>query len=97
MQKQRLSKLNEWAKGKPYLLVMIAQQLAGGTEACFKVLKSVKAGERIEVLSYVPDVKEWLKLYRSHRKILRSAVETVKGFGGMAKESENRWGSGISN
>jgi hypothetical protein len=51
MQKHKLSKLNEWAKDKPYLLVTFAEKLAEGTEACFKVLKSVKAGERIEVLS----------------------------------------------
>jgi hypothetical protein len=86
MIKHKLSKLNEWAKDKPYFLVMMAQQLAGGTETCFKVLKLVKAGERIEVLSCVPDVREWLKLYRNHRRILLSAVKMLKGLGGMARE-----------
>lgn len=32
MEKQRVSKLSEWAKDKPYALVMIAPQLAIGVE-----------------------------------------------------------------
>jgi hypothetical protein len=31
--------INEWAKGKPLGLVMIAQQFAGGAEPCFEFLK----------------------------------------------------------
>jgi hypothetical protein len=46
-----MNKLKEWAKGKPVGLVIIAQQLAIGTEACFKVLKLIKAGERSEAIA----------------------------------------------
>jgi hypothetical protein len=52
-----MNKLAEWAKGKPLGLVIIAQQAAVGAESCFEFLKSIKAGEKIEVLSYVPNVK----------------------------------------
>jgi hypothetical protein len=54
---KKMNKLAEWAKGKPLGLVIIAQQAAVGAESCFEFLKSIKAGEKIEVLSYVPNVK----------------------------------------
>ena len=57
MKRGTSSKLADWAKGKPPGLVMIAQQFAIGAEACFEFLKLVKAEERIEALSYVPNVK----------------------------------------
>ncbi len=43
--------LNQWAKGKPLGLVMMAEQLAVGAEACFEFLRLIKAGEKIEALS----------------------------------------------
>ena len=49
--------LKEWVKGKPLGLVMIAQQLAISAKSCIEFLKLVKAGEWIEALSYVPNVK----------------------------------------
>jgi len=36
---------------------MVAQQFTIGVEPCFEFLKIVKAEERIEALSYVPNVK----------------------------------------
>jgi hypothetical protein len=38
MEKNRASKLSEWAKDKPLGLVIIAQQPAVGAEACFECL-----------------------------------------------------------
>ena len=46
-----MRKLNEWAKGKPVGLVIMAQQLAIGAELCFELLKKIKAGDRIELFS----------------------------------------------
>lgn len=81
----KIDEIKKWAKGKPLGLVMIAQQSAVGAEPCFQFLKLVKAGERIEVLSYVPNVKEWLRLYRNHRRIQRSLIESFKEFVGIAE------------
>jgi hypothetical protein len=51
------------------------------TEACFKFLKLIKAGEKIEGLSTMPKDKEWVSLYRNHRMIQRSAIESLRRFG----------------
>ena len=39
MKKEKMQKLNEWAKGKPLGLVMVAQQFTVGAEPCFQFLK----------------------------------------------------------
>ena len=70
-----MHELNEWAKGKPEILVIIAQQLAVGAEACFQFLKLIKSGDRIEAFSSLPKAKEWVKLYRNHRQMQRSVIE----------------------
>jgi hypothetical protein len=51
MEKKGIDALNKWAKGKPLGLVMMAEQLAVGAEACFEYLKLIKAGER----NVIPD------------------------------------------
>lgn len=86
MGEHKLSKLNEWGKEKPPGLVIMGQELAISTEDCFEYLKWFKAGERIEGLLCVPNVKEWLELYRNHRKVLRVVIERFKAFGGIAGE-----------
>jgi hypothetical protein len=40
-----MNKLDKWAMGKPLGLVIIAQQMAVGAEACFEILKLIKAGQ----------------------------------------------------
>jgi hypothetical protein len=77
MKKAGIRALNEWAKGKPLDLVMIAQQFAVSAEACFVFLKMIKSGDRIEALSSLPKSKEWVRLYRSHRKMQRSVIERL--------------------
>lgn len=61
--------LKKWGKGKPPVLVMMAQQLTVSAESCFVFLRLVKAGERIEVFSSISNVKERLRLYRNHRRM----------------------------
>jgi hypothetical protein len=78
-----MEKLNEWAKGKPPGLVIMAQQLAVGAEPCFEFLKLIKSGDRIEGFSSLPKAKEWVRLYGNHRKIQKSVVERFKGVRGI--------------
>jgi hypothetical protein len=47
---KKVNKLGEWAKGKPWGLVIIAQQAAVGVEADFEFLKLTKAGQRKEMV-----------------------------------------------
>jgi hypothetical protein len=42
---KNMARVNEWAKGKPTGLVIMAEQLAVSGGACFRFLKSIKAGE----------------------------------------------------
>ena len=42
---KKMSGLNEWAKGKPVGLVIMAQQFAVGAEACFEFLKLASVNE----------------------------------------------------
>jgi hypothetical protein len=79
-----LVNLNKWAKGKPLGLVMMAEQFAVSVGACFEFLRLIKAGEKIEAVSSVPKDKEWVWLYRNHRRIERSLLEGFKRFDGVA-------------
>ncbi|MCD6353726.1 MAG: hypothetical protein J7M06_05900 [Proteobacteria bacterium] len=80
--------LDEWAKDKPQILVIIAQQIAIGAESFFEFLISVKAGERIDDPATVPSTtKDWLSLYKDHKRIQRSLVETLKKIGKIEETS----------
>ena len=54
--------LDEWAKDKPQILVIIAQQIAIGAESFFEFLISIKAGEQINDPATVPSTSENLKI-----------------------------------
>jgi hypothetical protein len=77
--------LNEWAKGKPLGLVIMAQQFAVSAEPCFEFLEMIKSGDRIEALSSLPKAKEWVRLYRSHRKMQRSVIKGCRRSGENGK------------
>ena len=76
-----MRKLNEWAKGKPQGLVIMAQQFAVGAEPCFEFLKKIKSGDKTEAFSSLPKAKEWVRLYRNHRRMETSLIECLRGFG----------------
>jgi len=76
-----MEKLKKWANGKPVGLVIIAQQLAVGAEACFEILRLIKAGEKIEALSAVQKDKEWVSHNRNRRRTKRSFIECLRRFG----------------
>lgn len=81
----QMNKLIEWGVGKPVGLVIIAQQLAVSAESCFEFLKLIKAGEKIEALSSMPKGKEWVSLYRNHRKMERCLIKSLRRFGKNGK------------
>lgn len=78
--------MSKWRKGKPIPLVIMAEQIAVGAEPCFEFLELVKAGERIGDLSLMPNVREWLRLYRSHRRMQRCLIGRFRTFGGIVEE-----------
>jgi hypothetical protein len=80
-----MNKLKKWGNGKPQLLVMVAQQLGVGAEACFEFLRMIKVGEKIEALLRIQKGKEWVSLYRNHRKMQTSLIKCLRGFGKSGK------------
>ena len=82
---KKMSKLGEWAKGKPLGLVIIAQQAAVGVEALVKWLKSIKVEEQLGNDKPPLPLKEWLSLYRNHKHLEKRLIEIFRGFGGIAE------------
>lgn len=52
--------LNQWGKGKPLGLIIMAQQLAVSTKACFEFLRLIKSGEKIEAHSAMINPLLWI-------------------------------------
>ena len=59
----------EWAKDKSPLIEMASFLVVTSCEPFRELLEKIKDGERIEGYIELPPVKEWLNLYRNHRKI----------------------------
>jgi hypothetical protein len=58
---KKMNKLGEWARGKLLGLVIISQQATVGVESCFEFLQLVKARERIECYSNLPNQNGYFK------------------------------------
>lgn len=80
-----MKKLDEWAKGKPIPIAIVAQQIAVSAEPCSEFLKSLKVGERIERYYKLPSYKEWLRFYKNHRIVNEYLLKTFKKFGEIAE------------
>ncbi len=71
---KQMTKLGEWAKGKPLGLVIFAQQAAVGAEPLFKWLKSIKGEELLRDHITAPTFQ---KMAESVRKGV--ACKKIKG------------------
>jgi len=80
-----VKKLDEWAKSKPIVLAIIAQQIAVSAEPCSEFLKLLKIGERIKGYHKLPSSKEWLRFYKNHRILNEYLIKTFKKFGEIAE------------
>ena len=61
--------LKAWAVGKPLFLVLVALRMAPAAEIVFELLESVRGGDLGEASERQRALKEWLRLYRGHRKV----------------------------
>ena len=81
MNKKGQQKNNEM---KPVLVHCLAWAHCNA-ESCYIFLKSVKAGEHIEGYNSPPKLKEWLELYKSHRKFNKYLRDTFSKFGKLPR------------
>ena len=91
-----MSKINEWAKGKPLPLAMVAIELAFDAEYCFECSEQIKKREGFFDKVPMPTLDEWMDLYKNHHRIFdlfddifidsRGLVESAKDFTGMLSE-----------
>lgn len=80
-----MRELEKWAKDKNILIAIISICIAYSADSCFKFLKFFKAGEHIEGYHSPPKLKEWLELYKSHRKFDKYLRDTFSDFGELPK------------
>ncbi len=80
-----MKKLDEWAKDKPILLAIFAQQVAVNAEPCFEFFELFKVGERIENYHELPPLKTWLSFYKNHRLLYEYLIKVFKEFGGIGE------------
>lgn len=80
---EKMRGLNEWGKEKPLGLVIVAQQLAMGIDPFSKWLKSIKFEELLGDHIIVPPLKEWISLYKDHRRLEKYLIKSFKELGGI--------------
>ena len=73
--------LSEWAKGRPPGLVIMAQELAVGAEDSSEFLSLIKVRKKIDAFAVIPKDREWVSLYRNHRKMKRCLMECLRKLG----------------
>lgn len=69
---------DEWASDKSPFLASACLSLASSADDCLEILGKLKSGERIEGYIQLPLTKEWLGLYRNHRKLYKGFVSAFR-------------------
>lgn len=91
--------VEKWAQGRPRFLSLIAISLVVGADGCLKLFEAIKEGAGDIAEETVPDLSEWLGLYRDHRSVWKaylelsgvidpSSLELYSWMGGVAKEDK---------
>ena len=81
--------LNKWAKDKPIVLAIIAQQLAFGSEYCFECAEQIKNKEGFIYNLNNPKLSEWLGLYKQHHRIIALFDDTFLDISGLVEETKD--------
>jgi hypothetical protein len=76
-----MKNFNEWAKDKSPLMAMVSLALAESAETCLEHLNMLKSGKLIENVLYLPPIKQWLNLYRNHRKVYKGVAGAMRSLG----------------
>ncbi len=75
---EKMVNFQEWAKDKSPLIKTAALEFALCPNDFLEVLEQMKAGERIEGYVPLPTIKEWLTLYRNHRKVYHGFTNSLR-------------------
>jgi len=81
-----MSYISEWTKDKPKLLAMAAIELAFDADECFQCAEQIKKGEGFIFKLPVPQLNEWLSLYKNHRRIFSLFKTTLLDSRGLVKQ-----------
>jgi len=65
----KMKHFEEWAKDKSPIIKNASLFAATSSEVFLEFLKKIKAGDRIGKDIKLPPLKDWLNLYRNHRKV----------------------------
>ena len=78
-----MNEIEEWCINKNYIIAIAAPQIVAAAEPCHEFLTELKAGKKIHKNEIPTDLKEWILLYRNHKKVskyLRSFLPSISQF-----------------
>lgn len=78
--------IDKWAQGKPLFLAILCQQMASSSDILHEILSSARYQEHIRGLPEA-NPKDWLKLYRSHRRQEKCSITAFRELGGVVADS----------
>jgi hypothetical protein len=81
--------LKKWLENKPPFLAFVAYMTTTvGVEVLPIFLTMLKRGERFEFFGALPAVREWMRLYRDHRRVEKVVRENIQGWGEVGEKGE---------
>jgi hypothetical protein len=78
-----MNEIEKWCTNKNYIIAIAASQIVACAEPCYEFLTELKAGKKIHKNEITTDLKEWILLYRNHKKVskyLRSFCASISPF-----------------
>lgn len=78
--------IDKWAQGKPLFLAILCQQMACCSDELHEILSFARHQEHIHGLPEA-NPKDWLKLYRNHRRQEKCAINAFRELGGAVADS----------
>ena len=66
-----MNEIEKWCIDKNYIIAIAAPQIVAGAEPCHEFLTELKAGKKLHKNEIPTDLKEWILLYRNHKKVLK--------------------------
>jgi hypothetical protein len=84
--KDDMRHFKQWAKDKNPLFATIALIIASSVEDCCELSESVKEGKRIEGYVHLPRLRNWLKMYQNHERVVIGVFSALSEHNSGLKE-----------
>jgi len=82
-----MNEIEKWCRNKNYFIAIAAPQIVAGAEPFYEFLTKLKGGKELGKKEIPADPKEWILLYRDHKKVskyLRSFFASISPFADSA-------------